>query len=343
MMAPPKLLLDLLDVPAPSGFERPAAEVWSSAAASFAETGSDRLGGRFARVNPQHEPIVAVCGHLDEIGLIVRSVDKHGLVKFGPIGGWEVAVLAGQRVTIATKDGAVAGTVGQLAPHQVAEERRDKRLKYEDLWVDIGASGPDEANGLVRPGDPVVLEAKPHVFPNGRVMTRAADNRLGCFVALEVARRCEGMACQVVAVATGTEETDGAGAGAMAAGLRPDVACVIDVTPTSDVPGEHDEETVLGGGPVITIGGFSTPGLAREVIAAAHGAGIEIQVNAAGGPTWTDADAVIRAADGVPTVVVSIPTRYLHSPGELFDMADVMATIELLVAWIEQSWQNRSA
>jgi endoglucanase len=280
---------------------------------------------------------VAIHGHLDEIGLIVRSVDKFGLVKFGPIGGWWTSVLTGQRVVVLTAHGHLIGTVGQLAPHQLPPGRRGKELKYEDLWIDIGAASKEEALELVRPGDPVVLEANPHVFDNGRVISRSADNRLGCFIALEVARRSQGFSAEVAAVANGTEEIGGSGAQTAAYDIEPSIACVVDVTPTSDVPGDHDEDVLIGKGPVITIGGFSAPALARELIAVARDEDLAFQLNSAGSHTWTDADDIVRTGEGVPTVVVSVPTRYLHSPGEVFDIADVEATIQLLVAWVKQN------
>lgn len=335
--SPAAFLLDFLDVPAPSGFEHPAAVRWAQEAGQFAEVRADALGGQIALVNMGSDHCVAIHGHLDEIGLIVRSVDKFGLIKFGPIGGWWTAVLTGQRVVILTERGRLIGTVGQLAPHQLPLERRGKELKYEDLWIDIGATTKDEALSLVRPGDPVVLEATPHVFDNGRVISRSADNRLGCFIALEVARRSQGFAAEVAAVANGTEEIGGSGAQIASYDIAPSVACVVDVIPTSDVPGEHDEDVVIGKGPVITIGGFSSPVLARELIGVARDQQMDFQLNSAGSHTWTDADDIIRTGEGVPTVVVSVPTRYLHSPGEVFDIADVEATIQLLVAWVKQN------
>lgn len=326
-------LLDLLDTPAPSGFEGPAADAFARYGNAFAGVSTDPVGNVTATVNAGASRRVALVGHLDEIGFIVTGFNSHGQLAFEGIGGWDTAVPVGQRVRVLAIDGVRIGTVGRLATHQI--ERGDRRLpELKDLWIDIGAADRDAARELVRIGDPVVMDARPHAYPNRRVMSRSADNRLGCFVALEAARRCIGLDVEVVAVGVVCEETSGHGARTAAWSLRPDEACVIDVTPTSDVPGTHEEDVVVDGGPVITFGATTRARIGAELVDAAGRAGIAVQLNGAGTLTYTDADETARAGSGVPSGLVSIPTRYLHTPGELFSLDDVEATIDLLAAWI---------
>lgn len=328
-----EVLLELLDTPAPSGYEGPAGEVFERYASEFAQVRRDGVGNRFATVGAGVGRRVMLMGHLDEIGFVVTQVEDSGLVRFDRIGGWDESVAVGQRVRVLTRDGLRPGVIGRLPPHQIDKEA-DGKIRFKDLWIDVGAVDGDELRELVRPGDPVVLDTRPHLFDNRRVMSRSADNRLGAFVALEAARRSAASGAEVVAVGSVSEETNQVGALAATYSTDPVEACVIDVTPTSDVPGSHDEVVEVGAGPVVTFGAASRSRVGRELLAVAAERGIDVQLSAAGSYTSTDADEVVMARAGVPTGVPSVPCRYLHSPGELFDLADVEATIALLVAWI---------
>jgi putative aminopeptidase FrvX len=327
-----ELLMQLLDTPAPSGFERPAGDVWEAGAATFAETAEDALGNRYASVNPGAPHHVLVTGHIDEIGFIVTALDEeHGLLRFEGIGGWTVAVVLGQRVVVLTERGPLPGTVGWLAPHQLDDNRSPT---FRDLWIDVGAADFEELAGLVRVGDPVVLDSPPHLYPNRRLMSRSLDDRVGSFIALEVARLSAGCGVAVTAVAAVSEETTQLGAETAAYRVAPEEAIVVDVIWTSDVPGDHFEDAALGKGPVITFGAASGSRIGGELVRIAQELDIPVQLNGAGTSTSTDADVLVQAGSGVPTGLVSVPTRYLHSPGELVDLADIEACITLLVAWV---------
>ena len=326
-------LLRLLDTPAPSGFEEPAAEVVAEYARSWADdVHIDPIGNVHVTVNKGVDgPRVMLSGHIDEIGFVVTRIDDSGLVRFEQVGGWDLSVPVGQRVRILTRQGVLIGTVGKLATHQVKD--RSKAPTIKDLWIDIGVATGDEAKAMLRIGDPIVLDTAPHVFPNRRVMSRSVDDRIGAFIALEAARRSVGSSVEVVAMCATREEIGCIGAMPGTYGADPDEAIAIDVTWTSDVPGDHPEDADVGKGPTVTFGATTRVRIGRELLAIAEAADIDVQISAAGRYTYTDADTITRAGRGVPVSVVSIPTRYLHSPGELFALEDAEAAIDLLTRW----------
>ncbi len=185
-----RVLLDsLLRAIGPSSYERPAAEVWRTAAGEFASVRGDALGNSFATVNAGGSPRVALVGHIDEIGLVVKHIDSSGVLFIGEIGSWDPAVLVGQRVTVRTAAGLVPGVLGKAARHLLSEEDRKRVPRVHDLWVDIGASDQADAASAVQIGDPIVMAAEPVALRGSRLASRALDNRLGALVVLEAARR----------------------------------------------------------------------------------------------------------------------------------------------------------
>ena len=314
----------LLETPGPSGFERDPARVWRDEARGFAEVHGDVMGNSFAVVNPGGSPTILLAGHVDEIGLIVTYIDDSGYLYFGPIGGWDPQVLVGQRVRFRGREGDVVGVVGKKPIHLMKPDEREKASKLTDLWVDVGAATKAEAQARVQVGDAGVIDAPFLELPNGRIVSRAIDNRVGAFTVLEAARRYAeqpGAAC-VVAVATTQEEIAWRGGGALAGAVHvaPAMSVVVDVTFATDHPGvekkEHGEAT-LGGGPVLTRGSVISPvafGLLRD---AAERLGVPYTVHAAGRESFTDADAIHNAREGIATALCSIPNRYMHSPNEM--------------------------
>jgi putative aminopeptidase FrvX len=339
-MAAPDLLLKLLAAPGPPGHENEPARVWREAAGAFADNVSvDRLGTTVATVNGRSEhPLLTIVGHVDEIALLVSHVSDKGFLHVVQSGGWDPQVLVGQRVQVFTREGMVPGVVGRKPPHLTDAEERKKAMRLKDLHVDIGAKNGEEARSLVSPGDQILLAAEPLELPNDRLASRALDNRLGVYVALEVARRVKdagGGAGPVAGVAAVQEEIGAHGARVMAYGLEPDLAVVVDVTHATDAPGVDPGEIGehgLGSGPVITRGAIVSRPLNDLLDEAARAEGIECATEAAGRSTGTDADVVHFSRGGVSTAVVSIPLRYMHSPVELVELADVEATIRLLTA-----------
>jgi endoglucanase len=334
----PDLLHALLTTPGPSGHETRAAEVWRAAAATFAEVTTDSSGSSYARVpGTGAGPTVVVMGHIDEIGVIVTHVEESGLLAFAVIGGYNPEVLVAQRVLLLARDGEVPGVIARkrLAP----DELKDRSpVQIRDLHVDIGALDADEARVRVRVGDPGVLVGGPLELLNGRLVSRALDNRLGAYVALEAARRVAeagGAAGDVVAVASVQEEIGAFGARSSGYALEPDAAIVVDITPSSDVPGGDPRShgrVELGGGPAIDRGLMLNPRLIELILDAAGEEGIAVSLEVSTRATNTDADELHFSRSGVPTALVSVPLRYAHSPVETAQLSDVEDTIRLVAA-----------
>src|ERR671939_1259762 len=185
----PPVLRSLLTATGPSGYETAPAAAWRDAAGAFAEITTDVMGSSWARVRGTADgPTMAIVGHIDEIGLIVTHIDDDGFLRFAGIGGWDTQILVGQRVELATRDGVVPGVIGKKPIHLLKDDERKKVAEIRELHIDIGARDGDEARGLVRVGDVAVIAGEPVELPNGRVVSRSMDNRLGCYVAYEAAR-----------------------------------------------------------------------------------------------------------------------------------------------------------
>jgi putative aminopeptidase FrvX len=338
MTRTPPLLDQLLRAGAPSGYEGPAAAVWREAA-SFAALSTDGLGSSIARIGDA-SPLLAVVGHIDEIGLLITHIDEKGFLWFAPIGGWDPQILVGQRVEIRGKDGLVPGVVGRKPIHLLEPDQRKKVVELKGLHIDIGAGDREQAETLIRVGDPVVIAAEPQSLIGDRLVSRSMDNRLGAYVALESLRRCsegdgpgEGSFAAVAAV---QEEIGLFGARTAAFEVRPDIAIAVDVTHATDAPGVDEKElgsSPLGSGPVISRGSTLSPKVFELLLETAEEAGIEHSVSASGRGTSTDADVLQISRAGIPTGLVSIPLRYMHSPVEMVDLRDVEATVELLAAF----------
>jgi len=340
---PPKLLLDLLGARGPSGYESAPAGVWREAAAAFAEVRSDPVGTPLALVAPKHgfeaqARRLLVVGHIDEIGLIVTHIDDDGYLWFREVGGWDAQILVGQRVVLDTREGPVRGVVGRKPIHLLREDDRKKVAEIREMHIDVGARDGKQARALVRIGDVAVIDAEPLQLPNGRLCSRALDNRLGSFVALEAARivaEAGGGEWELAAVAAVQEETTFGGSRTSAFSLRPDAAIVVDVTHATDAPGVEVKDAgkhELGSGPVISRGSTLNEALFELLHETAEAQGIPFTVEATARATGTDADAVHISRGGVPTGLVSIPIRYMHSPVELVQLADVDAAARLIAA-----------
>ncbi|BBL78157.1 endoglucanase [Rubrobacter xylanophilus] len=330
----------LLSTPGPSGREEAVSRVWREEALRFAaEVRGDRMGNSFATLNPGGRPRVMLSGHIDEIGLIVTHVDEQGLIRFKGVGGWDPQVLVGQRVRIQTRDGEVFGVIGKKAVHVMEAEERKKVSEIKSLWIDVGAKDAEEARGMVRVGDVAVLDQEPLELPNGRLASRALDNRMGAFVVLEALRLLAGeeLYAEVVAVATVQEEVGVYGARGAAFGLDPDVAIAVDVTHATDTPGipknEHGEHP-LGGGPVIARASVLSPLVTDGLIEAAEREGIPYTLEADSSRTGTDADAIHLSRAGIATGLVSCPNRYMHSPNEMVELGDLEGCARLIASYV---------
>jgi putative aminopeptidase FrvX len=336
----PALLESLLTAPGPSGQETLAAEAWRAAAREAGEVSSDVLGSSWVRVpGTAGGATLAVVGHIDEIAVVVTHAGDDGLVAIRPLGGWDPHVLLGQRMEVLTRAGRVPAVIG--ARKQKRRRGEDpKPLGHDDLFLDLGAADGAEARSLVRPGDAAVVAVAPLELRSGRVAARSLDNRIGCYVALEVARRLAaagGGPGDVYGVAAVMEEVgDFAGSRTTAFGIEPDVAIAVDVTHATDVRGgdpEEEGEVKLGGGPALMRGPTVHPAVFDLLCETAEAEGIACAFEVSRGPTHTDADAVHLSRRGVATGLVSVPLRYMHTPVETVQLDDIEAAVRLIVAF----------
>ena len=339
-MSLPALLERLLTTPGPSGQERAVAEVWREAAAPVGDVSSDVLGSSWVRVpGTAGGPSLAVVGHIDEIGVVVTHLGDDGIAAVRPVGGFNPVVMAGQRVDVLTKNGPLPGVVvARVQKLRRGEER--KQPEYRDLFLDVGAKDGDELRSLVRPGDAALWHGAPLALAGERVASRAFDNRIGCYVALEAARRLSergGGPGDFIAVAAVQEEVgDFAGSRTAAYATEPEVAIAVDVTHATDVRGgepEDEGKVVLGGGPTLSRG----PSMHQEVFELLHETAeaekIPFSIEVSRGTTNTDADAVYLSQRGIATGLVSVPLRYMHSPVEIADLEDIERAVQLIVAF----------
>jgi len=335
-----EFLKNLLSIPGPSGYEAAAAKAWRMEAEKFAGVRGDRMGNSFATLNEGGSPKVMLAGHIDEIGLMVTHVEDSGLLRFAGVGGWDPQVLVGQRVLLQTNNGQVRGVIGKKVIHVMEADERKKVSEIKSLWIDIGAKDGDEAKEKVRVGDVAVIDQDVVELPNGRIASRALDNRMGAFVVLEALRLLseeDGFAPEVIAVANVQEEIGLYGVRGAAFGLDPDAAIAVDVTHATDTPGipknEHGDHA-LGSGPVITRAVNLSPVVTEGLIAAAEAEDISYTLEADSRSTSTDADAIQFTRAGIATGLVSVPNRYMHSPNEIVDLEDLTNCARLIAAYI---------
>ena len=347
-MAAPDLLLALLNASGPSGHEEEPARIWREAASQFAEVTSDTMGSSFARVRAgDGAPTLALVGHIDEIGVAVTNIEESGLLSFTVIGGISPEMLMGQRFELLTRNGRIPAAISRkrIQPEQVRDRPRPE---LSDLHMDIGAKDRAEAESLVRVGDPGIWVGPPVDLPNGRLLSKALDNRLGAYIALEAARRiAESKEAQVdvVAVAAVQEEIGLYGARTAAYGLDPQVAIAIDVTPATDYPGGDARRAgpiELGMGAMIARGPTLNKHVTDLLGEAAEAEDIPHAWEVYARTTSTDADEIHFTRAGIPTGLLSIPTRYLHSPNEICALEDVESNIRLIVAFAKRLTRDQS-
>lgn len=328
----------------PSGFEENVREQIKEYLAGKAEFTQDNLGSLICKKEgTSSSPKIMIAGHMDEIGFMVNSITKNGYVKFIPLGGWRDQVLLAQKVIIKTKNGDVTGIIGSVPPHVLSAKDKNKVVEKKDMFIDVGAKDREEAQDImgILPGDPIVPDSTFHVLGEKKIMAKAIDNRVGCCLFMNLIEELWGKVHNntVYGVGTVQEEVGLRGAGTSAHIIKPDICLTIDVTIATDMPGleKEEPEIKLGNGPVLTLADATVIGnrkLRNFVIDTAKGKNLPLQFNTMMGG-GTDGGAIHKTGSGVPTVVLSIPTRYIHSHYSIFDYDDYETALQLLLSLVK--------
>jgi len=286
-------------------------------------------------------PKVMIAAHMDEVGLMVKTVTKEGFLQFAKMGGIDDRILLAQKVVVHTKNGSLQGIIGAKPPHIQKEAERKKIVTYDQLFIDIGAENLKDANKMgVKIGDPVSFDVKYAKISKDVVTGKAFDDRVGCAIMIETLKQLGDTDCTVYAVGTVQEEVGLRGAATATFGVDPDVGIALDVTVAGDVPGvrEFDTSVKMGKGPVLTVadsGLITHPKVLRLLLDSAEASKIEHQLET-GLPGATDAARMSLTRQGVPSGTVSVATRYIHSPVGMLSLKDAENSAKLTAAAIQQ-------
>ena len=343
------LLKEMLESFGPAGFEVETAAIVKKAVKAYAdEVTTDKLGSViFTHKGTAEQPRVLLAGHIDEVGFVISGIDdKTGFLTFNPLGGWWDQVLLSQRVVVRTEKGDVPGVIAAKPPHLLSLDEMKKVVEKKSMFIDIGATSKKEAEDVgVKIGDPVVPFSGFSTIRNGKLgMGKAFDDRIGAFIAMEVVRRLADENVKhpntVYGAATVQEEVGARGAATVAHVVDPDVAIVLEVDIAGDVPGVQPQEapSKMGKGPsILTFDSSMIPNqaLKRFVIETARKSKIPYQLSlvATGG---TDAMRIHMSRAGCPSIVISVPTRHIHSHVGILNFEDVENAVKLTLELIKR-------
>ncbi len=334
-----EFLKKLLTTPSPSGHESVNQRIWCDYARQYAdEVHTDAYGNAVAVLNPGRSPKIVLDGHVDEIGLMVKHIDDKGFIYFQRIGGVDPALIRSKRVDIHTAKGIVRGVIGATAIHLGEKGKEPKVPKMHELFIDIGASDAKAAKKRVSVGDPMTFVDDFEILNKNIAVARAFDNRAGTWAvieALRIAKASNPKAC-ICACSSIQEETGLNGAQMQAFNVKPDVAIAVDVTHATDTPGidvKQHGEVKLGEGPSISLGRENHPVLTARLRKIAKTKKIPIQLETFSLTGGTNAYAYWNKNGGVPSVIIGMPNRYMHSTVEMLDLRDLQKTADLLAAF----------
>lgn len=331
-------LLQLLSTPSPSGFEDNIAEIFCKYVKQYAvATTKDTYGNVVSFLNGKEDsPYVLITAHLDEIGLIVSYINEEGYVYFNSIGGIDVLNIIGQKVDVITKKGILGGVIARKPIHLLDEETLETIPNIHELFIDMGLKS-SRVKKVISIGDPIVISSNP-ILSKSKIVGRALDNKAGIWIISQVLRLLASVPIEKRAnlsvLATIQEEVGYYGAKMKVNSISPDFAIAVDLTTSTDVPNIEKEkygDIKLGGGPVFSIGSASNRKLNEALAKVAKKSKISLQYDVRPELTGTDADAIFTKCGGIPTALISLPSRYLHSPVEMVDIEDMNSIIKLIV------------
>lgn len=331
------LLKKILDASGVSGYEHEITKIMFAELKKVCdEVEIDKFGNVIARKGKGKKKIM-LAAHMDEIGLLVKYVTKEGYLNFIKVGGIDDRILLGQKVIIKTKNGDVRGIIGAKPPHLQRDEERKHPVKYEDMFIDIGCKTKEEALKKVQIADSAVFESESGILNGDLYYGKAIDNRIGCYALIKIMEKLKTDA-QVFAVATVQEEVGLKGARTASFKIDPDFAIAIDTTVAGDTPGIKETESALklGEGVAITIieaagrGVIVSEKIKNLFIDTAVKNKIKYQIDVIEGG-MTDGAMIYMNREGIPTGVLSIPTRYIHSACGVFNILDAKSAVDLAV------------
>ena len=339
-----EFLFKLLETPSPTGFEMPGQRVWADWIGKHAAgVECDAYGSTWAKLPGKSEKIVMLAAHADEIGYMIKHVDSNGFLRIDRIGGSDAATARGRRLSILGDKGPVSGIIGNTAIHLRRDDLgSEKAPAVHDLWVDVGASSAAEVAKLgIRVGHPAVYQDGPMELANKRIVSRALDNRIGGYIIAQVMKRIAAgkkkPAFTLVCLNAIQEEIGGHGAIMATYRLQPDVCVCLDVTHATDTPGldaSKHGSVKLGGGPSLTHGTANHPLVVKRLIDVAAKSKTPVQHEASSRFTGTDTDKIFHSREGVPSALVSLPLRCMHSVVETAHLDDINHTIGLLTDFV---------
>jgi putative aminopeptidase FrvX len=336
-----RFLETLVNTPSPTGHEARGQRVWLDYVKTYAdETFSDAYGNTVAVLNKGGSPRLMLAAHADEIAMTVNYIDAQGFVYVRKAGGIDPAITKAQRVVIHARGGPVKGVVGNVAPHLMRSEPERKAPKMEDLFIDIGVRTRREAERLIRVGDMITLTDPFELFRNDLAIARAFDNRVGTFAVAETLRELKESKAkfnsEILCVSNIMEEVGLLGARQIAYALKPDIALVVDVTHATDYPTVSQQQhgdIKIGGGPAITHGGCNHAEVVARLEKVAAAQKIKLQHEATSNNTGTDTDVIFWTRGGIPSALISLPNRYMHSPVEVVSLKDLEQIPRLMAAF----------
>lgn len=340
------MLKDLTDARGIPGNEKEARDVMEKYIIPYAdEVFTDNLGSLIAKkTGNENGPKIVVAGHLDEVGFMVTRIDDKGFVYFQTVGGWWSQVMLAQRVTIMGKNGDVTGVIGSKPPHILSPEARKKPVDIKDMFIDIGASSKEEAEDFgVKPGDSIVPYFEFTQLKNEKMLlAKAWDNRIGCAIAIEVLKQLKDVDHPNIVYGVGTiqEEVGLRGARTSTHKIKPDIGFGVDVGIAGDTPGisDHEADSKLGKGPQIILydaSMISHKGVRDLVVNTADENNIPYQyASMAGG--GTDSGSIHLTANGVPSLSITVATRYIHSHAAILHRDDFENAVKLIVETIKK-------
>ena len=339
-----EFLFNLLETPSPTGFEMRGQQVWADWIRNHApEVNCDSYGSTWATLPGKSKRIVMLEAHADEIGYMIKHIDDRGFIRIDRVGGSDAATARGRRITILGDKGSVSGIIGNTAMHLRRDEAgSEKSPAVHDLWVDVGAANSAEVAALgIRVGHPAVYQDGPLELAHKRLIGRAIDNRIGSYMIAQVMKRVAAgkkkPAFTLVCLNAVQEEIGGNGAIMAAYRLRPDLCLCLDVTHATDTPGIDPAKfgsVKLGAGPSLTHGTANHPHVVQRLIDVAAKAKLPIQHEASSRFTGTDTDKIFHSREGVPSALVSLPLRCMHSVVETAHLDDIQHTIDLLTEFV---------